>query len=78
MASINGQGICLKKFEAWMKRRGVSDDPRRKESLLDDLLAHESAMLRVRERGLDRDPALQSAWEQMLVTRLGNWSWSLG
>jgi parvulin-like peptidyl-prolyl isomerase len=63
---VGDRPITRARLEQALARHTAGTDPA---TVLDELIVFEALLTRAREAGLDRDPALLAAWEQMLVTR---------
>lgn len=70
VARIGDREIRVAEFEDWMRHRAVGANQRAKEALLEELFDHYAAVQEAVDRGLDRDPAIRRAWENLLVSRL--------
>jgi parvulin-like peptidyl-prolyl isomerase len=70
VARIGSREIRVAEFRDGMARRSVGDDPAAKEALLEELLEFGALVEKARELGLDQDPGLRRAWENLLVARL--------
>lgn len=70
VARIGDREIRVAEFQDWMRRRAVGTNLVAKEALLEEMFDHFAAVQQAVQLGLDRDPALRRAWENLLVNRL--------
>jgi parvulin-like peptidyl-prolyl isomerase len=70
VAKIGSREIRVAEFQAWMRRRAVANDPAQKAALLEEMFDHYALVQKAHAAGLDQDPELRRAWENMLVAKL--------
>lgn len=70
VATVGARKIRTAEVQAWMQRRAVSNDPAHKAALLEEVIDHAALVERAKAAGLDQDPELRRAWENLLVSKL--------
>lgn len=70
VARVGRREIRVAEFQAWMRRRGVGTNLVQKRALLDEVVGHHAAVERALSLGLDQDPKLQLAYENLLINAL--------
>jgi peptidyl-prolyl cis-trans isomerase C len=70
VAKIGSREIRTSEFQAWMQRRSMGTTPEEKVVLLNELLDRLALVERAKAMGLDRDPELMRAWDNLLVSKL--------
>lgn len=70
VAKIGSREIRTSEFQAWMQRRTMGNTPQEKAVLLNELLDHLALVEQAKATGLDRDPELMRAWDNLLVSKL--------
>lgn len=70
LARVGGRTIRLQDFQEAALRRAVGADPAARQALLEEMIGTAVLLERARELGLDQDPAVRRAWENLLIGRL--------
>jgi peptidyl-prolyl cis-trans isomerase C len=67
---VGEESITVADFQRAREKRGVADDPAALRALLDELVLQRAQIQEARRRGLDRDPEIVAAYENLLATKL--------
>lgn len=70
IARVGDREIRVAEFQSWMQRRATGNTPQEKAALLEEMMDHVALVQRAQAAGLERDPELRRAWENLLVNRL--------
>jgi peptidyl-prolyl cis-trans isomerase C len=70
VARIGSRPIRVGEFQEWMGRRGVGTNVAEKDALLQEMFDHFAAVQKAQELGIDKDPEVRRAWENLLIGKL--------
>jgi len=70
LARVGTRELRVEQFqEQWLRRGGAQPETMDKAALLDEMIEQEALYVRALQAGLDKDPELQRAWRNLLVSK---------